>query len=328
MDKSRLKEIIREELKNVLIENTGYTVVYRDRALDKTYTAEIPPGISKTEIKQMLKKVVRVGLEIIDISPIEKSVTEASDDTRLSGPFTGDELKKMISRDEETMFFANGQYYQATSAFQDFKDDLSVMDKDGTEDYIDIKDIEFAEATHGFAGVGIDRKKRQIPEGAISPRDAKKLSIGDIVKTQKNTYKITGYGNKSNAFRQFEVEDVKGKKYNIQVSLRGNSDILVAPGRSLRFTEPGEMLEASDVWKAFDAKMKLYDQSMDIEDQMFNISAELQTAYEDMEQEAEPGGVPIADRYGKEIEALQTNHKNLKAKLDQVFAKLDKLEQY
>ena len=256
MDKSRLKEIIHEELKNVLIENTGYTVVYRDRALDKTYTAEIPSGISKSEIKQMLKKVVPVGLEIIGIEPLKESVNE----------------------------------------------------------------------------------------GAISPRDAKKLSIGDIVKTQKNTYKITGYGNKSNAFRQFEVEDVKGKKYNIQVSLRGNSDILVAPGRSLRFTEPGEMLElkesalvisteghvseASGVWKVFDAKMKLHGQAMDIEDQMRDISAELQTAYGDMEQEAEPGGGPIADRYGKEIEALQTNHKNLKAKLDQVFAKLDKLEQY
>ena len=169
MDKSRLKEIIREELKNVLIENTGYTVVYRDRALDKTYTAEIPAGISKTEIKQMLKKVVPVGLEIIGIEPL-KEVNEASNDTRLSGPFTGDELKKMISRDEETMFFANGQFYQATSAFQDFKDDLSVMDRDGTEDYIDIKDIEFAEATHGFAGVGLDRKKRQVP-------DAKDLSM-------------------------------------------------------------------------------------------------------------------------------------------------------
>ncbi len=217
MDKSRLKEIIHEELKNVLIENTGYTVVYRDRALDKTYTAEIPSGISKTEIKQMLKKVVPVGLEIIGIEPLKelkeemykvagkpvtlnkgekadgtdwtvtfkngkttaladvlalikpfpkdiKEVNEASNDTRLSGPFTGDELKKMITRDEETMFFANGQYYQATSAFQDFKDDLSVMDRDGTEDYIDIKDIEFAEATHGFAGVGLDRKKRQVPD--------------------------------------------------------------------------------------------------------------------------------------------------------------------
>jgi len=173
MDKSRLKEIIREELKNVLIENTGYTVVYRDRALDKTYTAEIPSGISKAEIKKMLKQVVPVGLEIIGIEPLKESalvisaeghVNEASNDTRLSGPFTGDELKKMITRDEETMFFANGQYYQATSAFQDFKDDLSVMDRDGTEDYIDIKDIEFAEATHGFAGVGLDRKKRQIPD--------------------------------------------------------------------------------------------------------------------------------------------------------------------
>ena len=99
-----------------------------------------------------------------------ESVNEASNDTRLSGPFTGDELKKMITRDEDTMFFANGQYYQATSAFQDFKDDLSVMDKDGSEDYIDIKDIEFAEATHGFAGVGLDRKKGQVP-------DAKDLSM-------------------------------------------------------------------------------------------------------------------------------------------------------
>ena len=106
----------------------------------------------------------------IHVESKEIQVNEASNDTRLSGPFTGDELKKMISRDEETMFFANGQFYQATSAFQDFKDDLSVMDKDGSEDYIDIKDIEFAEATHGFAGVGLDRKKRQVP-------DAKDLSM-------------------------------------------------------------------------------------------------------------------------------------------------------
>jgi len=85
---------------------------------------------------------------------------------------------------------------------------------------------------------------QRLNETAISPKAAKKLSIGDTVKTKKNTYKITGYGNKSNAFRQFEAEDAKGNKYNIQVSLRGNSDILVAPGRSLRFTEPGEMLES------------------------------------------------------------------------------------
>jgi len=76
MKKSRLHQIIREEIKNVLTETKGYTVVYRDKAFDKTYTAQIPPGISKAEIKQMLKRVVRVGLEIINISPIKESVNE------------------------------------------------------------------------------------------------------------------------------------------------------------------------------------------------------------------------------------------------------------
>jgi len=79
-------------------------------------------------------------------------------ENRLSGPFNGEQIKKMVSRDQETMFFANGNYYQATSEFQDFKDDLSVMNRDGDEDYIDIKDIEFAEATHGFAGVGMENE--------------------------------------------------------------------------------------------------------------------------------------------------------------------------
>ncbi len=376
MDKSRLKEIIREELKNVLIENTGYTVVYRDRALDKTYTAEIPSGISKTEIKQMLKKVVPVGLEIIGIEPLKELKEEMY---KVAGkPVTLNKGEKADGTDW-TVTFKNGK----TTALADvlalikpFPKDIKESVNEGRFQKGDIvipnvgphKGVkhtiiyDFGDGRYNIQPIGlrpnqikyglgaagasedqlkkvgsapqrpapsiIDPSEEPLPEGAISPRDAKKLSIGDIVKTQKNTYKITGYGNKSNAFRQFEVEDVKGNKYNIQVSLRGNSDILVAPGRSLRFTEPGEMLEASDVWKVFDAKMKLHGQAMDIEDQMKDISAELQTAYEDMEQEAEPGGGPIADRYGKEIEALQTNHKNLKAKLDQVFAKLDKLEQF
>jgi hypothetical protein len=322
ISKNRLKEIIREELKNVLIENTGYTVVYRDRALDKTYTAEIPSGISKTEIKQMLKKVVPVGLEIIGIEPLKESVNEGrfqKGDIVIPnvGPHKG--VKHTIIYD-----FGDGRYNIQPIGLRPNQIKYGLGAAGASEDQLK----KVGSAPQRPAPSIIDPSEEPLPEGAISPRDAKKLSIGDIVKTQKNTYKITGYGNKSNAFRQFEVEDVKGNKYNIQVSLRGNSDILVAPGRSLRFTEPGEMLEASDVWKAFDAKMKLYGQAMDIEDQMRDISAELQTAYEDMEQEAEPGGGPIADRYGKEIEALQTNHKNLKAKLDQVFAKLDKLEQY
>ena len=71
MTRNRLREIIREELKNVLAESKGYNVVYRDKAFDKTYTAQFPAGTSKAEIKRMLKQVVRVGLEIVGMTPIK-----------------------------------------------------------------------------------------------------------------------------------------------------------------------------------------------------------------------------------------------------------------
>ena len=51
----------------------GYNVVYRDKAFDKTYTAQIPPGISKAEIVKMLKKTIRVGLEVVSIQPMKES---------------------------------------------------------------------------------------------------------------------------------------------------------------------------------------------------------------------------------------------------------------
>jgi hypothetical protein len=83
-----------------------------------------------------------------------------------------------------------------------------------------------------------------INEGMLSPKDANKLSIGSTLKTDRHTYTIVGFGNRANAFKQFEVEDENGEKYNIQVSLRGSSGIQVAKGRSLNFPEQEEMLES------------------------------------------------------------------------------------
>ena len=82
-----------------------------------------------------------------------------------------------------------------------------------------------------------------INEGRLSSKDAKKLSIGSKIKTKKHTYTIKGFGNKANAFRQFEVENEKGDSFNIQVSLYGTNDIEVAKGRSLVFRDT-EMLES------------------------------------------------------------------------------------
>jgi uncharacterized coiled-coil DUF342 family protein len=68
-------------------------------------------------------------------------------------------------------------------------------------------------------------------------------------------------------------------------------------------------------------------EAMDIEDQMRETSAEIQSAYGEMEQEAEASGGPVADRYGKEIEALENKHKELRSEFDMVMAEIDEYDQ-
>ena len=68
-------------------------------------------------------------------------------------------------------------------------------------------------------------------------------------------------------------------------------------------------------------------EAMDIEQEMMETSKEIQMAYGEMEQEAEPAGGPIADRFGKEIDALEEKHRNLRAEFDQIMAEIDEYDQ-
>ena len=86
--------------------------------------------------------------------------------------------------------------------------------------------------------------------------------------------------------------------------------------------------EAADPWKRFDAMQKLQGQAMDIEMEMKGITNSLKLTHREMEQEAEPEGGPIADRYADQIDKLEKEYKKEKAELKKVFAKLDKLEQF
>jgi len=88
------------------------------------------------------------------------------------------------------------------------------------------------------------------------------------------------------------------------------------------------MNEASDVWKRFDAMQTLQGDAMDIEMDMKNILATIKQLHKNMEQEAEPEGGKIADKYGKQLDKYEKMYKKRKAELKKVFAKLDKLEQF
>ena len=46
-----------------------------------------------------------------------------------------------------------------------------------------------------------------------------------------------------------------------------------------------------------------------------------------MEQEAEPGGGPIADRYGKQLDKLELKHKELRKQFAAVMAEIDEYDQ-
>ena len=70
VDEGDIKKLTEDEVTENI--KQGYVVVYRDKAYDKTYTAQIPPGISKAEIVKMLKKTIRVGLDIVSIQPLKE----------------------------------------------------------------------------------------------------------------------------------------------------------------------------------------------------------------------------------------------------------------
>ena len=86
--------------------------------------------------------------------------------------------------------------------------------------------------------------------------------------------------------------------------------------------------EATNLWKHFDAKMKLQDTIMDLEYDMKMITKDIAQLHRDMEQEAEPEGGPKATKYGKEIDKKEKEYKKKKAEFKKLMAKLEKMEQY
>ena len=72
---------------------------------------------------------------------------------------------------------------------------------------------------------------------------------------------------------------------------------------------------------------KLQEEIMDIEYSIAQVNQRIKDAHSDMEQEAEPEGGPISDKYGNEIEKEEKTRANLRKSFNKLMAKLEKLEQ-
>ena len=129
--------------------------------------------------------------------------------------------------------------------------------------------------------------------------------------------------------------NIKGNKFGRELALMLRKDDLLFKNTGDKITnlkEQGMKLrkiaEATNLWKHFDAKMKLQDTIMDLEYDMKMINKDLSQLHKDMEQEAEPGGGKIADRYGRDIEKKEKEYKKKKAEFKKLMAKLEKMEMY
>ena len=90
--------------------------------------------------------------------------------------------------------------------------------------------------------------------------------------------------------------------------------------------EKEKVVEAGNPWERLQKVWKLRDEAMDVETNIIMRTKELAQLYKDMEQEAEPSGGPIADRYGRQIEKLEKILKKDRAILKMYNRKIDKLE--
>ena len=78
---------------------------------------------------------------------------------------------------------------------------------------------------------------------------------------------------------------------------------------------------------AFDYISKLRDEGMELEVDMYRKSQELQRLEREMEQEAKPAGGLMADTYAEFIEKASNEHRELRAKFNEVMAKIDQFDQ-
>jgi len=90
----------------------------------------------------------------------------------------------------------------------------------------------------------------------------------------------------------------------------------------------GKLNEAPSIWKKLDQIMDLRMKSMDVEQNIMDRERELKRLYQGQEQEAEPEGGRVSNRYAKDIESLTKILDKDKAILKYILKKIDKLDQF
>ena len=103
-----------------------------------------------------------------------------------------------------------------------------------------------------------------------------------------------------------------------------NDPVLVAFRATRRELPKLKLPKAKSRRLSFDKYMDLLDTRIDIDQQIKDLGDEMAQTLRDIEQEAEPEGGAVADKYGSIMMKQEKEYAKLKAKKDKIMARIDK----
>ena len=152
-----------------------------------------------------------------------------------------------------------------------------------------------------------------------SLKEAKGNNMYDDVLTLKRSFDIF----KQQSPDLYKQLDAKFKVKNIQKTLGDMIKFMDTPAAMREATIP----KFKSLVQAFDYIQSKRGEGMDLEQTMRSTLADIQDLQRDMEQEAEPEGGPIADKYAREMESLKRQYNKTKAEFEKVMDEIDEFDQ-
>ena len=174
---------------------------------------------------------------------------------------------------------------------------------------------------------------RQMITRAIENMTSGRLKVKDIIieiGRAIDQAKISSIMKQNLKFNLKVSESVNEGKVNEEADL--NDPVLVAArvARSRWASEKAANsippAKKAAIQKAYDMIMDLRLVAVDFENEMKSIKDEINQLLNDMEQEAEPEGGPMADRYGKELDRLEKEYALINRQYNGIKHKIERLD--
>jgi len=267
-----------------------------------------------TEAKELSKKEVRdLKIKINNARTIGKYFTKDEVEFLQSlfeseiteAKFNKRSLMKAMKKDDGFIQLGNGQEYiiynpnNGNQDNTDMWDDkvIFALDQDGEEHEIKYSDI-------------------------VSYNESRKINL-------KAAHLSSEEYQKAKKLKDFDKEDWEwnsksGLYDRVNEAIDMNDPVLIAYRATRRDLPKLKIPKVKSRRLSFDKYMDLLDARLDIDQQIKDLRDEMAQTLRDMEQEAEPEGGEVADRYGSTMMDQEKEYTKLMAKKDKIMARIDK----